>query len=229
MLTHKDVFVGYTVEMVVRDPQQGEYVLEGFTETIPANTSLTLHPGRNGMANRTLDLQVGMEWEAKEWVFMRWGGLVGTADTPGSAHLWRDATAEEPKAEAKAKQALPPEEVSLAWIDPAGVLVETQTQAVKADDEATHLTKAGPLGTPGVWSVRMMAGGQVIAARHFPAIRTQASPLDDTYADGAIVKGFWQSRLACRQESGGRMHGCTGLPSCVDTAWSSLSRNSDMD
>lgn len=211
MLVHRDTFAGYTVAMEVRDSNGAPFVLEGFTEAAPANSTLVLHQERNNMAARTLDVQVGLEWEAKEWVFQRWGGLVGAEESPGCAQLWKGS---------KDKS-----EVTVLWMSPHGVLAETQRQEIKKDEEATQSIKPTPLGEHGLWSVRVMSEGQVIASRDFIAIRTQLE-LAGEYPDSGLVQQFWHSRQTCW--SGATGPSCISLPRCADVAWSSLSRFSDV-
>ncbi|XP_056405521.1 xylosyltransferase 2 isoform X2 [Hyla sarda] len=142
---YNDHFQGYLVTQEVQSGETLEFWL------IPRGSLRIVDQA--GAANRIQSLEVGTEWDPKERIFRKFGGLIGPMDEPVAVQKWIHGVNVT---------------VTVVWIDPTYIIAASYDIAV--DSEADFTQYKPPLSRPlrpGVWHVRLLHFWELLAEVKF--------------------------------------------------------------
>eukprot|EP00045_Choanoeca_perplexa_P011775 m.126143 g.126143 ORF g.126143 m.126143 type:complete len:745 (+) comp15766_c0_seq1:143-2377(+) len=210
-LLHNDTDAGYTLQLEAYQREQ-RMLLDVHVQAkpLPVQQPSALILQSMPVASRFVTAQVGTQWDVKERVFNRRGGLLTTLDTIVLTTVWKEVEQDS--------------EVAMRLLDPTLHVRDSRPFTVGA--QQSHLHIPAPLAgkqAAGLWRFELRpasdldATGPAFATIVFPVLSTEDAP-------SGLVEQFWAVNAACNVQLS-----CLGLPVCQHSGWSSMAYNADIN
>eukprot|EP00050_Salpingoeca_kvevrii_P016572 m.56686 g.56686 ORF g.56686 m.56686 type:complete len:724 (-) comp7028_c0_seq2:20-2191(-) len=214
LVTHHDEFLGYTVGFHLMDHSGKQYQYEALASPVYQDPmAFRNESGRDtdGYA-RLKKLIVGTNWDEKERIFQRFGGMLSVYDQLTAVQLWKTGQATG---------------MIVQWTPPVGSPPPPYMLKIAGDWAVSyHKPSMNRPIHAGRWTVHVIDEKTKLeyARVEFPVVPTHPDVEPNDGVDG-LVDEFWDIQDVCSVEPGDR---CFNLPPCAETAWSSFRTNSQV-